>query len=152
MIKLVGNPMIDTLLRLLPQAVSRGEPLFEKPFALVTLHRPSNVDDPERLTEILAALGDMGGLRMLFPAHPRTLFNIKEWNIEISDRISIGQPMSYQEFVKAQTEASVVITDSGGVQEETSVLGVPCVTVRSNTERPVTLELGTNVLCPEVSG
>jgi UDP-N-acetylglucosamine 2-epimerase (non-hydrolysing) len=151
MIKLVGNPMIDTLLRLLPVAMSVGEPLSEEPFALVTLHRPSNVDDPERLLAILAALGDLQGLRVLFPAHPRTLSHIEEWNVKIPDRISIEKPMSYLEFVRAQAQASVVITDSGGVQEETSVLGVPCVTVRTSTERPVTLELGTNVLCPDVS-
>ncbi len=152
MIKLVGNPMIDTLRRLLPVAMSIGEPSSEKPFALVTLHRPSNVDDPERLVAILEALGDLQGLRVLFPAHPRTLNHIAEWDIEIPERISIEKPMSYLEFIRAQATASVVITDSGGVQEETSVLGVPCVTVRTSTERPITLELGTNVLCPDVSG
>lgn len=150
-IKLVGNPMIDTLLRLLPAAMSVGEPFPEEPFALVTLHRPSNVDNPERLLAILKALGALQGLRVLFPVHPRTLRHIEEWNIEIPDRISIEKPMSYLEFLRAQATASVVITDSGGVQEETSVLGVPCVTVRTSTERPVTLELGTNVLCPDVS-
>ncbi|MCD4776773.1 MAG: UDP-N-acetylglucosamine 2-epimerase (non-hydrolyzing) [Candidatus Aegiribacteria sp.] len=150
-IKLVGNPMIDTLLRLLPAAMSVGEPFPEEPFALVTLHRPSNVDNPERLLAILKALGALQGLRVLFPVHPRTLSHIEEWNIEIPDRISIEKPMSYLEFLRAQATASVVITDSGGVQEETSVLGVPCVTVRTSTERPVTLELGTNVLCPDVS-
>lgn len=150
-IKLVGNPMIDTLLRLLPVAMSLGEPFPEEPFALVTLHRPSNVDNPERLLAILKALGGLQGLRVFFPVHPRTLSQIEEWNIEIPDRISIKKPMSYLEFVRAQATASVVITDSGGVQEETSVLGVPCVTVRTSTERPVTLELGTNVLCPDVS-
>ena len=151
MIKLVGNPMIDTLLRLLPAAMSVGEPSSEEPFALVTLHRPSNVDDPEKLSAIFAALGGLQGLRVIFPAHPRTLSHIEEWSIEIPDRISIKKPMSYLEFVRAQVQASVVITDSGGVQEETSVLGVPCVTIRTSTERPITLELGTNVLCPDVS-
>jgi len=151
-IKLVGNPMIDTLFRLLPVALSLGEPVSEEPFALVTLHRPSNVDDPERLTAVLEALGSLQGLNVVFPAHPRTMSRIDEWKIEIPDRIMIAKPMSYLEFVKAQATASVVITDSGGVQEETSVLGVPCVTVRTSTERPITLELGTNILCPDVSG
>ncbi len=151
-IKFVGNPMIDTLFRLLPLAMTDGERLSEEPFALVTLHRPSNVDDPGRLEAILKALGDLEDLKVLFPAHPRTLGHIEEWGIAIPDRISIEKPLSYLNFIRAEAEASVVITDSGGVQEETSVLGVPCVTVRTSTERPVTLELGTNVLCPLVSG
>ncbi len=152
MIRLVGNPMIDTLMRLLPTAMSAGEQLSEEPFALVTLHRPSNVDDPDRLGLLLEALGCLSGLEVFFPAHPRTLGHIKEWDISIPDRIKIGKPLTYLNFIRAQAEASVVITDSGGVQEETSVLGVPCVTVRTSTERPITLELGTNVLCPDVSG
>jgi UDP-N-acetylglucosamine 2-epimerase (non-hydrolysing) len=152
MIRLVGNPMIDTLLRLLPVAMESGEQLSEEPFALITLHRPSNVDNPERLGAILEALGGLDDLKVYFPAHPRTLAHIFDWNITIPDRITIGKPLTYLNFIRAQTEASVVITDSGGVQEETSVLGVPCVTVRTSTERPVTLELGTNILCPDVSG
>ncbi len=152
MIRLVGNPMIDTLLRLLPVAMDRAEKLSENPFALVTLHRPSNVDDPDRLSAILEALGDLKELEVHFPAHPRTLGHIEEWDITVPDRILIGKPLTYLNFIRAQAEASVVITDSGGVQEETSVLGVPCVTVRTSTERPVTLELGTNILCPDVSG
>ena len=152
MIRLVGNPMIDTLLRLLPAAMANGEQLSEEPFALVTLHRPSNVDDPDRLGAILDALGELEDLKVFFPAHPRTQGHIFDWNIAIPDRISIGKPLTYLNFIRAQAEASVVITDSGGVQEETSVLGVPCVTVRTSTERPVTLELGTNILCPDVAG
>ncbi|MCD4669884.1 MAG: UDP-N-acetylglucosamine 2-epimerase (non-hydrolyzing) [Actinomycetia bacterium] len=152
MIRLVGNPMIDTLMRLLPMAMDSGEQLSEEPFALVTLHRPSNVDDPDRLAALLEALGNLNDLKVFFPAHPRTLGHIEEWDITIPDRILLGKPLTYLNFVRAQAEASVVITDSGGVQEETSVLGVPCVTVRTTTERPVTLELGTNILCPDVSG
>ena len=151
-IKFVGNPMIDTLFRLLPVAMSKGEPLCDNPFVLVTLHRPSNVDDPVKLAGIMEELGNLQGFSVVFPAHPRTLRNLEEWNIGIPERVSISKPMSYLEFIRAQAEASVVVTDSGGVQEETSVLGVPCVTVRTSTERPVTLELGTNVLCPDVSG
>lgn len=152
MIKLVGNPMIDTLRRLLPVAMSREQPPADEPYCLVTLHRPSNVDDPERLGGLLEALGDLENLQVVFPAHPRTLRNIQDLGLEVPSNILVGEPMSYLQFLRAQTSASVVITDSGGVQEETSVLGVPCVTVRANTERPVTLELGTNTLCPEVSG
>ncbi len=151
MIKLVGNPMIDTLLRLLPSAMDSGSPPPDEPYALVTLHRPSNVDNPERLGAVLDALGNLEGLRILFPAHPRTLRNMDEWNLNIPERLSIVKPMSYLDFIRCEVDASVVITDSGGVQEETSVLGVPCVTVRTSTERPVTLEIGTNVLCPDTS-
>lgn len=151
-IRLVGNPMIDTLMRLLPRAMSSEEAPVEGPYCLVTLHRPSNVDDPERLQEILEALGSLEGLRVVFPAHPRTQGNILAWKLEVPSGILMGEPMTYLQFLRAQAGAEVVITDSGGVQEETSVLGVPCVTVRTSTERPVTLELGTNVLCPDVSG
>jgi UDP-N-acetylglucosamine 2-epimerase (non-hydrolysing) len=151
-IKLIGNPMIDTLLRLLPSAMTRGERVSEDPYALVTLHRPSNVDDPVTLNAILESLGGLEGIGVVFPAHPRTLSHIESWNIPIPAGVLISKPLSYLSFIRAQAEAAVVITDSGGVQEETSVLGVPCVTVRANTERPITLELGTNILCPDVSG
>jgi len=150
-IKLVGNPMIDTLKRLLPEAMSSEEPPVGERYCLVTLHRPSNVDDPERLMRILEALGDLEGLRVVFPAHPRTRASILSWRLEVPSSVLVGEPMTYLQFLRAQAGAAVVITDSGGVQEETSVLGVPCVTVRTSTERPVTLELGTNVLCPVVS-
>ncbi|MBN2586252.1 MAG: UDP-N-acetylglucosamine 2-epimerase (non-hydrolyzing) [Candidatus Fermentibacteraceae bacterium] len=151
MIKLVGNPMIDTLRRLLPMAMATEEPPAQGPYCLVTLHRPSNVDDPQRLQELLNALGSLEDLAVVFPAHPRTQGNIRNWNLEVPRNIVMGEPMTYLQFLSAQACAAVVITDSGGVQEETSVLGVPCVTVRTSTERPVTLELGTNVLCPDVS-
>ncbi|MCK4671280.1 MAG: UDP-N-acetylglucosamine 2-epimerase (non-hydrolyzing) [Candidatus Aegiribacteria sp.] len=151
MIKLVGNPMIDTLLRLLPSAMDTGSHPPDEPYALVTLHRPSNVDNPQRLGAVLDALGNLEGLRILFPAHPRTLRNMDEWDLSIPKRLSIVEPMSYLDFIRCEVDASVVITDSGGIQEETSVLGVPCVTVRTSTERPVTLEIGTNVLCPDTS-
>ena len=151
MIKLVGNPMIDTLLRLLPSAMDTGAHPPDEPYALVTMHRPSNVDNPERLGAVLDALGNLEGLRILFPAHPRTLRNMDEWGLSIPERLSVVEPMSYLDFIRCEVDASVVITDSGGVQEETSVLGVPCVTVRTSTERPVTLEIGTNVLCSDTS-
>lgn len=150
-IKLVGNPMIDTLMRLIGKARAQYPPPFSEPYCLVTLHRPSNVDDPDRLREILDELASLEGYRVLFPAHPRTLKRIRESGISVPSGITAGEPLSYLEFIAAEASAAAVITDSGGVQEETSVLGVPCVTVRTSTERPVTLELGTNVLCPEVS-
>jgi UDP-N-acetylglucosamine 2-epimerase (non-hydrolysing) len=152
MIKLVGNPMIDTLRRLLPRAMVEEELPADVPYCLVTLHRPSNVDDPERLAGILRALGSLEDLKVVFPAHPRTMASIRSWSLEVPKGIVMGEPMTYLQFLRAQAGAEIVVTDSGGVQEETSVLGIPCVTVRNSTERPVTLELGTNVLCPDPSG
>lgn len=150
-IVMTGNTMIDTLLRLVPE--TRGIPVPEKPYGLVTLHRPGNVDRRERLSEILAALGRLE-MPLVFPAHPRTLRNISEWGLagSIPENLSMSDPFPYLAFVAHERNASVVITDSGGVQEETSVLGVPCVTVRPNTERPVTCLLGTNLLCPDPAG
>lgn len=145
---MTGNTMIDTLLRLLPR--SEGIPVPTGDFALVTLHRPGNVDDPSRLGRILAALGELD-LSLVFPAHPRTLKNISEWGLSdaLPSNLTMVPPMDYLSFIAHERRSAVVITDSGGVQEETSVMAVPCVTVRPNTERPITCELGTNVLCPE---
>ncbi|MCK5841266.1 MAG: UDP-N-acetylglucosamine 2-epimerase (non-hydrolyzing) [Candidatus Sabulitectum sp.] len=151
-IVMVGNPMIDTLLRLLPDAAHKNVP--EGRFGLVTLHRPGNVDDRELLGSILDALGKLFPLSLMFPAHPRTLKNIQRWDLEsrVPKNLTMVKPMDYLAFIRHQQAAEVVITDSGGVQEETSVMGVPCVTVRPNTERPITCTLGTNVLCPDPVG
>ena len=148
---MVGNPMIDTMLRLLPAAEERGLQPPDAPYGMVTLHRPSNVDSPERLSSILQALGRIEGYRLLLPAHPRTRKSIERWGLfdQLPAELGILPPMDYLGFLRHQRHASFVITDSGGIQEETSVLGVPCVTVRPNTERPVTVTAGTNVLCPE---
>ncbi len=148
-IVMVGNPMIDTLLRLLPEA--GGIIVPEGRYGLVTLHRPGNVDDRTLLGNILDALGKLSPLSLVFPAHPRTLKNIQNWDLQnrVPDNLTMIKPMDYLAFIRHQQMAEVVITDSGGIQEETSVMGVPCVTVRPNTERPVTCTLGTNVLCPD---
>ena len=148
-IVLVGNPMIDTLFRLLPEATDIEVP--ECKFGLVTLHRPGNVDNRELLGAILDALGKLDPLTLVFPAHPRTLKNIQNWGLQsrVPGNLTMIKPMDYLSFIRHQQMAEVVITDSGGVQEETSVMGVPCVTVRPNTERPVTCSLGTNILCPD---
>jgi len=153
-IVMVGNPMIDTLMRLLPEAEQRGAPPPNEPYGMVTLHRPSNVDSPERLTAILRALGRIGDYRLLLPAHPRTEKSIARWGLtdQLPAALEVCPPMDYLTFLRHQRHAGFVITDSGGIQEETSVLGVPCVTVRPNTERPVTVEMGTNVLCPDPEG
>jgi len=150
-IAMVGNPMIDTLLRLLPSARSAVPDLPAGGTGLVTLHRPSNVDDPDRLGRILEALGSLEELQFAFPVHPRTLRGISSRGLErsVPPNVRLTPPMGYLEFTAREERASVVITDSGGVQEETTVLGVPCVTVRPNTERPITIEMGTNVLCAE---
>jgi UDP-N-acetylglucosamine 2-epimerase (non-hydrolysing) len=156
----VGNTMIDTLVRALPQSDGvdlrrLGVTDLESPpgFALVTLHRPSNVDDPDRLSAILQALSTVSlDVPVVFPVHPRTRARIEEMGgVEESqaNRVKIIEPMGYLDFLALERRASVVITDSGGVQEETTYLQVPCVTVRPNTERPVTIDIGTNRLVPE---
>ena len=149
-IVMVGNPMIDTLMRLLPVSGELNIDIPRNPFCLITLHRPSNVDHPDRFSTILSALGELTDYELIFPAHPRTMRNIDAWDMSelVPSNLSIIPPLGYLDFIRLEQEASVVITDSGGVQEETSVLGVPCVTVRPNTERPITISTGTNVLCP----
>jgi len=145
----VGNVMIDSLIRLLPAA--RGCPAngFPERLALVTLHRPSNVDDAENLQNILDSLGRVSErIDIVFPVHPRTRQRIAEFRIRLP-RLHLVDPMPYIEFLALQTRAAVVITDSGGIQEETTYLGVPCLTMRENTERPVTVTLGTNTLVGE---
>lgn len=152
-IHLVGNVMIDTLVRLLPVAASRpvgnGLNADLKDYGLITLHRPSNVDNPTVLKAVMEVLVDVGAdLPLLFPVHPRTKARISEFDMHAlnNGRIRLLEPLGYLDFLKLQTGARVVVTDSGGIQEETTYLGVPCITVRENTERPVTVEIGTNVL------
>ena len=152
-IRLVGNVMIDTLLMLLPRADSSaalrrlhldsgGTPRF----ALVTLHRPSNVDDPDMLRRLIETLDEIAAdIDVIFPVHPRTRARMAEFDIAPT-RTRITESLSYLEFLGLQRHARFVITDSGGVQEETTFLGVPCLTFRNETERPVTVSLGTNTL------
>lgn len=145
---LVGNVMIDTLVRLLPKA-ERYRPEGLGRYALVTLHRPSNVDDLPWLREMLNALGHISkDLTVVFPVHPRTRQRISEIGLQAlqNGRLQLLDPKPYLEFLALQRGATVVITDSGGIQEETTFLGVPCLTIRENTERPITLTLGTNTL------
>jgi UDP-N-acetylglucosamine 2-epimerase (non-hydrolysing) len=145
----VGNVMIDSLVRLLPAARNCPTNGFPDRLALVTLHRPSNVDDSKNLQKILDALIEASGrIDIVFPVHPRTRQRIHDFGLHAS-RLHLVDPMPYIEFLALQTRAAVVITDSGGIQEETTYLGVPCLTVRENTERPVTVTLGTNILVGE---
>ena len=146
----VGNGMIDTLVRLLPEAVKPGidgvSPDKDKGFALVTLHRPSNVDDAGSLSKILSTLRDLSEqMQVIFPIHPRTAARIKELGLETGN-ILLSGPLGYLEFLWLQKNARMVLTDSGGIQEETTYLGVPCLTLRENTERPITVWVGTNVM------
>jgi UDP-N-acetylglucosamine 2-epimerase (non-hydrolysing) len=148
-IKLVGNVMIDTLARLLPTATGQLRADLPSRYALVTLHRSANVDDLEFLREFWGALEQISReLPIIFPLHPRTKQRATEFGFDLSrdGPLHLSDPVSYLEFLALQTRATLVITDSGGVQEETTYLGVPCLTVRENTERPVTTTLGTNVL------
>jgi len=155
----VGNVMNDTLLRLHDQAEERW-PLLpgslglvdtllrDGNYALVTLHRPSNVDEPGRLARLVDALTDISRrLPVIFPVHPRTRARLRAAGIGLGGQgLCLVDPVGYLDFLALQKHAAVVITDSGGVQEETTFLGVPCLTMRSNTERPVTTSFGTNRL------
>jgi UDP-N-acetylglucosamine 2-epimerase (non-hydrolysing) len=150
-VALVGNTMIDSLVRILDgvdrEAVVAGQGLEDVDFALVTLHRPSLVDDPERFRPVIGILGALAvEMPVVFPAHPRTTARLEAAGVEIPEGIRLLEPMDYADFIALEAEARLVITDSGGVQEETSVLGVPCLTYRDSTERPITVELGTNRL------
>jgi len=147
-IHLVGNVMIDTLVRLLPRAEERFKSVVPSEYALVTLHRPSNVDDLPWLRDLLTTLADLGAhLDIIFPVHPRTRQRLDEVGFVCSNKgLHLREPMPYLEFIAFQHHAAMVITDSGGIQEEATFLGVPCLTVRENTERPITLSMGTNQL------
>jgi UDP-N-acetylglucosamine 2-epimerase (non-hydrolysing) len=148
-IHLVGNVMIDTLVRLLPQAEQQFPGDVACPYALVTLHRPSNVDDLPWLQEMLSTLSQLSEqLNVIFPVHPRTRERLGELDSSVagSGRLQLLDPLPYLSFLALQARAAMVITDSGGIQEETSYLRVPCLTVRENTERPITVKLGTNLL------
>ena len=144
---LVGNVMIDTLVRLLPLAMRAVPAGVPDRFALVTLHRPSNVDDLDWLAAMFQSLAALSGeIEMLFPIHPRTRLRIQSAGITVSGGIRLLDPLPYLAFLGLQQRATFVITDSGGIQEETTFLQVPCLTVRENTERPITISLGTNQL------
>jgi UDP-N-acetylglucosamine 2-epimerase (non-hydrolysing) len=143
----VGNVMIDTLVRLLPAAEkANGIP---GRYALVTLHRPSNVDSSERLREIVKSLLEIQNeVDVVFPVHPRTHQRLTELAMD-TGRLRLLGPLPYIEFLALQRRAAVVITDSGGIQEETTFLRVPCLTLRTSTERPITVSIGSNVLVGE---
>jgi UDP-N-acetylglucosamine 2-epimerase (non-hydrolysing) len=148
----VGNVMIDTLLAAKKQAlestVLRDIGLDERGYALLTLHRPSNVDDPRALADLLATIDEIAREQpIVFPVHPRTRARMASSGVVLDPaRWRVTDPFGYLDFLKLTASARLVLTDSGGIQEETTVLGVPCITLRENTERPVTLHEGTNIL------
>jgi UDP-N-acetylglucosamine 2-epimerase (non-hydrolysing) len=153
-IHFVGNVMIDSLTHMLPSAMEQWaqwqKRLPAEKFMLVTLHRPSNVDQPEPLGQILAALVEIAAqIPVVFPLHPRTRQRLSTFNLRLEDQaITLLEPLGYLDFLALESHAAVVVTDSGGVQEESTYLGIPCCTLRSNTERPVTISQGTNQLVP----
>lgn len=152
-IKMVGNIMIDTLVRLLPKAALRWPPLqqkwnLEERYLLATLHRPSNVDQIGPLQQILEALNELAQtVQVVMPLHPRTRQKMAQLpQFQPHANLILADPQGYLDFLALEQNATLVITDSGGVQEETSYLGVRCLTVRPNTERPITIAQGTNEL------
>lgn len=150
-IHLVGNIMVDSLLASLERAKSgtiRDDLGLGGSYGLITLHRPALVDDRDRFAPVLAALNDVAeGLPLVFPVHPRTRANLHAWGLDAAaPKIRLVEPAGYLDFLALEAGASLVLTDSGGIQEETTVLGVPCLTLRENTERPITITHGTNRL------
>jgi UDP-N-acetylglucosamine 2-epimerase (non-hydrolysing) len=154
-IHLVGNVMIDSLRHFLPFAQQSriGEELDLKNasgwrrFAVLTLHRPSNVDSIEKLTELLGAMNVIAAqIPVVFPVHPRTQQRLAQAGIKHHPELRLISPIGYLDFLCLLSKATLVLTDSGGIQEETTALGVPCLTVRTNTERPITISEGTNLL------
>jgi len=159
---LVGDVMVDSLLY--NKARAEKSDILERlglvtshqspvtPYALLTLHRPSNVDEKESLLKIIAALSEISRrIRIVFPAHPRTQKRLKEFDIlnnlpVTSLQLLITESLGYLDFLNLEMNAKFVMTDSGGIQEETTVLGIPCLTLRNTTERPITLTRGTNIL------
>lgn len=145
----VGNTMIDTLLK---QRPNFKPPVFwnelkleQHNYLVLTLHRPSNVDTKEQLTALFNIIEENSILPVIFPIHPRTRKNMLEFGINLN-RVHLVEPLSYLEFNYLAENAKAVITDSGGITEETTVMGIPCITLRDSTERPETVEIGTNVL------
>lgn len=154
-IHFVGHVMVDNLLYQAQQLKSADVSRFETSgyksrnpnYGVITLHRPSNVDDRTVFAAIAGALRQISiGLPLIFPVHPRTRGNMERFGIDMGPSVTLVGPQGYMEFLNLWKDARVVVTDSGGLQEETTALGVPCVTVRENTERPITVDEGTNVL------
>jgi UDP-N-acetylglucosamine 2-epimerase (non-hydrolysing) len=152
-IRYVGNVMIDSLLKHLPAStqstIRQDLELTENKYAVLTLHRPANVDSAQTFGQILNALEEISQrLPIIFPVHPRTRKTISELGfaerVAKSKNLRLIEPLGYLDFLRLYSGARLVLTDSGGIQEETTVLGIPCLTLRENTERPITVTVGTN--------
>ena len=143
---LVGNVMIDTLTANLDKI--KKEPGLGEKYALCTLHRAENVDDYKKLSGLMEMVNKIANkyMRVVFAIHPRTKLRIEQGEIKIDKRVEVLDPLPYLQMQKAQSEATFIVTDSGGVQEESTWWGVPCLTLREDTERPITIEEGTNTL------
>jgi len=152
----VGHVMIDNLFHQVRKLEDADEESLKfstelkkqyPEYGIVTLHRPSNVDDKSTLAEVVSALNEISlEIPLIFPIHPRTKKNLEEFGVNLSERIVATDALPYKQFLSLFKEARVVLTDSGGLQEETTALGIPCLTIRENTERPVTVTEGTNIL------
>jgi len=155
----VGHVMVDNVLYQADKLAQSDTAGFEtaaykaarraagERYGVVTLHRPSNVDQPATFARIAGALKEIAaGLPLIFPVHPRTRANLEKFGIDLGPQVTLAGPQGYMAFLNLWKDAAVVLTDSGGLQEETTALGVPCVTIRENTERPVTVDEGSNVL------
>jgi UDP-N-acetylglucosamine 2-epimerase (non-hydrolysing) len=149
-IHLVGNIMIDSLFRHLPAAtrnrVRDRFPLVDRPYAVLTLHRPSNVDAEPTLRRILDAVTTIAAdMPIVFPVHPRTRQRLADFGVNLSNgQVVLTEPLGYIDFLSLTSNARIILTDSGGLQEESTALGIPCLTLRENTERPITVTDGTN--------
>lgn len=152
---LVGNIMIDSLIVASNKIVDEENILNKfcvkkKEYCLITIHRPSNVDDKQKLSQIISRINRISRkIASIFPVHPRTSKNLQEWKVKVGTQVKLVLPLGYREFITLEKNAGLVITDSGGIQEETTFLGIPCLTLRPNTERPITIKLGTNKLVTE---
>lgn len=150
----VGHVMVDNVLyqadklaRSTAEFETRGFKQQHPRYGVITLHRPSNVDDAATMTRIAGALKDIAAdLPLIFPVHPRTRGNLDKFGIDLGPHITLVGPQAYMPFLDLWKDAAIVLTDSGGLQEETTALGVPCLTIRENTERPITVDEGTNLL------
>ena len=151
----VGHVMVDNLLYQREQLERAERGGFESEalkarlgrYGVVTLHRPSNVDHPDTLAPIAGALREISAkLPLVFPVHPRTRGNLDKFGLDLGPGVILTKPLSYMDFLNLWKDASLILTDSGGLQEETTALGIPCLTLRENTERPVTVDEGTNTM------
>lgn len=151
----VGHVMVDNLLYQADRLAQANCTGFKSTqlkaqhadYGVITLHRPSNVDDQGALAAILGSLNTLSErLPLIFPVHPRTQANLQRFGLKLAPGITLTGPLSYMDFLNLWKDAKLVLTDSGGLQEETTALGVPCLTLRHNTERPITVDEGTNVL------